>query len=542
MAKKSRAARKAAYTRRFTGEAAQKPAPAAAGARSGLISLLGHLAKPLGLDGFTNEAAFIGEASPLISSSTFNRSNLTQQTERLTTMYRESWLAMRIIDMPSEDMTRAWYRAATEMDADDLDLLRRLEARNSIKQEIANAIRWARLYGGSIAVMAIRGQEEYMDQPLDLDDVLPGDFRGLLVIDRAQGVQPSLELVTDLNDPDYSLPMYYDISDDTGTLGTIRVHHSRVLRFIGRELPRLETINENYWGASELEHIYDELQKRNNTSANIAQLVFQANVTTLKMGDFGEAIALGTDEARKNILAAMEIENRFRTSYGLQLLSAGDTMENFQYTFSGLADIYEQFMLDISGAAEIPATKLFGRNPSGLNATGESDLRNYYETISQMQERYLRPALEKLVPVEAMSCWGFIPDDLEIVFEPIAAVTTAERAELMNKLSEPILKAFDIGLLTRGEALAELKAVGVDIGVWDKLPDPEDDPLAAEYSARNESGPHPDDFMNHGYSQNPNDFEDPSGERSDFRDNEEGVLHVDRKPVVTTHVSHETLR
>ena len=481
MAKKSRSARKAAYIRRLNSETSgSRPGTGKAG--PGLSTILASLAKPLGIDqplgidGFSNEAAFLGVDSPLMAASTFTRSNLTQQPERLTVMYRESWLAMRIIDMPSEDMTRAWYRPSTKMDDDDLDTLRRLEAKNSIKQEIANAIRWARLYGGSIAIMAIRGQEDVMDQPLDLDDVMPGDFRGLLVVDRAQGIQPSLELVTDLNDPDYGYPMYYDISDDTAGFGIIRVHHSRVLRFIGRELPRLETISENYWGASELEHIYDELQKRNTTSANIAQLVFQANITTLKMGDFGEAIALGSDEQRENVITAMEMENRFRTSYGLQLLSSGDTLENFQYTFTGLSDIYEQFMLDICGAAEIPATKLFGRNPSGLNSTGESDLRNYYETISQMQERYLRPALEKLLPVEAMSCWGFVPDDLEIVFEPIAAVTTAERAELMSKLSDPILKAFQIRLITRAEALAELKAVGADIGVWDKLPDIDSDP------------------------------------------------------------------
>lgn len=508
MAKRSRAARKAAYARRLNSETAPRQQPHSS---PNLSVLLGALAKPLGLDGFSNPAAFIGEDSPLMAASTFTRSNLSQQPERLTVMYRESWLAMRIVDMPSEDMTRAWYRPSTKMDDDDLDLLRRLEAKNSIKQEIANAIRWARLYGGSIAVMAIRGQEEMMDQPLDLEDVMPGDFCGLLVVDRAQGVEPSMELVTDLNDPDYGLPMYYDIQDDTGSAGIIHVHHSRVLRFIGRELPRMETVSENYWGASELEHVYDELQKRNTTSANIAQLVFQANITTLKMGDFGEAMALGTDEQRKNVIATMELENRFRTSYGLQLLSAGDTMENFQYTFTGLSDIYEQFMLDICGAAEIPATKLFGRNPSGLNSSGESDLRNYYESISQMQERYLRPALEKLVPVEAMSCWGLVPDDLEIVFEPIAAVTTAERAELMSKLSNPILKAFEIGLLTRGEALAELKAVGTDIGVWDKLPDADNDPAAGQFAAAFEAPEDPED---------PEADPEPAGE----------VLHVDRLP------------
>ena len=443
---------------------------------AGLLRILGSLGSSLGLDGYSNAAAFLGEDSPLISSGTFRRSALTSQTEQLTVMYRESWLAMRIIDMPSEDMTRSWYKASTEMEDDDLDALRRLEAKHSIKQEIANAIRWARLYGGSIAVIAIRGQEDQMDQPLDLDAVMPGDFAGLLVLDRAQGIEPSLELVSDLNDPDYGLPMWYSVPYEVNGAGAMRIHHSRVLRFVGRELPRLETIAENYWGASELEHVYDELQKRNATSANIAQLVFQANVTTLKMGDFGEAMALGTDEQRANVAAAVEMENRFRTSYGLQLLSADDTMENHQYTFSGLSDIYEQFMLDICGAAEIPATKLFGRNPSGLNSTGESDLRNYYETISQMQERVLRPALERLVPIEAMSCWGFVPEDLEIVFEPIAAATPAERAELMAKFSDPILKAFEIGLINRGEALAELKSIGQELGVWDKLPDADDDP------------------------------------------------------------------
>ena len=79
-------------------------------------------------------------------------------------------------------------------------------------------------------------------------------------------------------------------------------------------------------------------------------------------------------------------------------------IRRYSYSFTGLSDIYDQFMLDMSGAAEIPATKLFGRSPQGLYATGESDLKNYYEMIAQMQERILRPALEKLLPVMALSC------------------------------------------------------------------------------------------------------------------------------------------
>ena len=426
------------------------PAPASGGRRTA--------------DGYANPAAFLGEASPLASAGTFLRSGLTADPELLTVMYRESWLAMRIIDMPSEDMTRAWYRFSAPLPEEDLEALRRLEAKHSVRRELADAVRWARLYGGSLALMVLRGEEDRLAEPLDTGLLLPGCFRGLLVLDRAQGVEPSRELEEDLDDPDFGLPMYYTV--DLEGRGPVRMHHSRVLRFTGRELPRREAQREDYWGASELEHILEELRKRSDASANIARLIFQANVTTLKILDFGDALAMGTEEQKRQIREALFEENRFRTSFGMQILSEGDALENHPYSFGGLAEIYEQFMLDMAGAAEIPAVKLFGRSPAGLNATGESDLKNYYEFISQLQERHLRPALEKLLPVLALSAWGYLPEDTGFVFNPIAAEPPAETAELVGKLSAPVIEAFRAGLLTREEALAELRARGAPYGAW----------------------------------------------------------------------------
>ncbi len=415
-------------------------------------------------DGYANPAAYLGESSPLLSAGTFLRSGLSSDTELLTTMYRESWLAMRIIDMPPEDMTRAWYRFSAPLPGEDLESLRRLEARHSVRRELTDAIRWARLYGGSLALMVLRGEEDRLAEPLDPELLLPGCFRGLLVLDRAQGVEPSRELEEDLDDPDFGLPMYYTV--DLEGRGPVRMHHSRVLRFTGRELPRREAQREDYWGASELEHILEELRKRSDASANIARLIFQANVTTLKISDFGDALAMGTEEQKRQIREALFEENRFRTSFGMQILSEGDALENHPYSFGGLAEIYEQFMLDMAGAAEIPAVKLFGRSTAGLHATGESDLKNYYEFISQLQERHLRPALEKLLPVLALSAWGYLPEDTGFVFNPIAAEPPAETAELVGKLSAPVIEAFRAGLLTREEALAELRDRGAPYGAW----------------------------------------------------------------------------
>jgi hypothetical protein len=442
-------------------------------------------------DGFSNTVAGLGEASLKMSSSSFVRSGLTERREDLNVIYRECAIAKRIIDMPSEEMTRSWYTlSSAKIDETDLNLLRALEAKHSVKQEITNGIRWGRLFGGAIAIMVINGDEERMDQPLQLKDVKPGTFKGLYVMDLTQGITPSIELEDDLDDPDYGLPKYYDVemearrgnsefrsqnSELSGAGGhgpvyqQVRIHHSRVLRFIGRELPHSEMVRNSYWGASELEHPWDEIRRYLSTCENIGQLVFMANIITLKMGNFGSDLAYGSDRVMENLEQTVKQENRLRTSYGVQIMSADDSMENHPYNFGGIAEVKESFMLDVAGAAEIPATILFGRSPQGMNATGEADIRIYYDKIGQQQERVLRPVLEKLLPVMAMSCWGFVPDDMLISFNPVMTISPVEKAELSMKATQEVLEVYKSGLITKEQALRELIARGGKTGNWGNL-------------------------------------------------------------------------
>ncbi|MBQ6515533.1 MAG: DUF1073 domain-containing protein [Clostridia bacterium] len=451
--------------------------------RRALQSLKDHF-RMAANDGYINTAARIGAASPLMAGGTFIRSNLTFDQEQLTTAYRDNWVAKRVIDMPAEDITKAWYTLNTKMSEEALEKLRRLEAKHSLKQELTNAIRWARLYGGSLVVMVIAGEEDRLELPLDYDILLPDCFQGILVLDRTDGIIPSEEKVSDINDPDFGEPEYYTVELNgpiggagprevfdpaTGRLRTVptivKIHHSRVVRFIGRELPKTERDREQGWGASELEHLWDALLRLNSASANIAQLIFQANITTLKMNDLMEMLAIGTDEKREAVLKALEADDYFRTSYGVQLLGKDDSMENLSFDFAGLPEIYDRFMMDMAGAAEIPATKLFGRSPQGMNATGEHDMRNYYEMIASLQERMLRPALEKLLPVMAISCWGYIPEDMEIIFEPVMTMSAEDKVSLAGKHSEVVRENYRAGLITLEEAREEIGSMSRRTGV-----------------------------------------------------------------------------
>lgn len=422
-------------------------------------------------DGYVNSLAYLGEASPLSQANDYERHSISNDFNLLTILYRENWLAARIIDTPCEDMTRSWYSVSSELEQDKLDELQKLEAKHSVKQEITNAIRWGRLYGGAAAVMVIKGQEDMLDEPLDYDMLQPGCFRGLIVIDRVRGIFPSLELEEDMDDPEFGYPKWYQVTLNEESGEIIRIHHSRLLLFRGRQLPIDEEVEADYWGASELEHVYEELQKRNSSSANIAQLIFQANVAAIKISDYGEVLGMGTAAQRKQVYNYIQEMNRLRTSFGVTLMGNEDNYEQHPYSFAGVAEVYETFMMDMAGASEIPATKLFGRAPQGMNATGESDMKNYYEVVNQLQERILRPALEKLLPVMCMSLWGVIPEDLEIVFEPLGTTTPSERAEIMGQAANPIIQAFSAGLISQKTALMELKESGKPINAWSNISD-----------------------------------------------------------------------
>lgn len=422
-------------------------------------------------DGYVNSLAYLGEASPLAQANDYERHSISNDYELLTILYRENWLAARIIDTPCEDMTRSWYSISSEIDQERLDEIAKLEAKHSVKQEITNAIRWGRLYGGAAAVMVIKGQEDMLDEPLDYDMLQPGCFRGLIVVDRVRGIFPSLEIEEDMDDPEFGYPKYYQVTLNEETGSIIRIHHSRLLLFRGRQLPLDEEESADYWGASEIEHVYEELQKRNSSSANIAQLIFQANVAALKISDYGEVMGMGTPQQREQVYRYITEMNRLRTSFGITLMGNEDNYEQHPYSFAGVAEVYETFMMDMAGASEIPATKLFGRAPQGMNATGESDMKNYYEVISQLQERILRPAIEKLMPVMCMSLWGEVPDDIEIVFEPLGTTTPSERADIMGKFADPIINAFSAGLISQKLALKELRESGKPINAWTNITD-----------------------------------------------------------------------
>ena len=423
------------------------------------------------LDAFSNVLARLGAGTPnLLEGTEYSMQRMSRDFNTLNALYRESWIVRRIIDVIPADMLKNWITITSGLDPDVEKRLSLTLRRTQLIDKLKRGMQWGRLYGGALGVMLVKHQGYDLSQPLQLDWIMPGDFAGLLIFDRWNGVNPSSELIEDISDSDYGYPKYYTVTDPAGG-GSVKIHHSRVIRFTGNTLPFWEEIAEMQWGASVVESIFDELRKRDNVSWNIAQLTFMANIRVLKMQDLGQLLAATDNESQAELLRTLEAQNMLLNNMGMQVMDAADGLETHQYTFGGLADCYQQFIMDISGAAEIPVTRLFGRSPSGLNATGESDLQNYYDMIAEKQESYLRPILNKVLPPFIISTLGSLPDDFDFEFDPVAEPSDKERADLAKCGTDNVVAAYNAGLISQRTALKELKQQSERTGVWTNITD-----------------------------------------------------------------------
>ena len=195
-----------------------------------------------------------------------------------------------VVDAVAEDMTREQIDIESDMPPDQIDKLVAHMNAQSVWDRLQETIKWARLYGGALAVIMIDGQKP--ETPLDIDRVGKGQFKGLLVLDRWM-VWPHLDDPVKELGPDYGLPRFYEIVSDARVIPHMKIHYSRCIRFDGVLLPYWQRMAENFWGLSILEPLWDRLLAFDSCTQGAAQLVYKAHLRTLKVEKLRELIAFG---------------------------------------------------------------------------------------------------------------------------------------------------------------------------------------------------------------------------------------------------------
>ena len=460
-------------------------------------------------DAFSNHAARTGWGEEnLINATEYPLTRLTQDWQLLTSLYRSSWIVQRVCNVIPEDALADLNIEAPDLTSDELNKIQETLRFTNLRQTILRGLRWGRLYGGAAGIIMVSGQEDDMSIPLDIKAITPDSFRGLYIVDRWSGIYPSYQLVENEKDPDYGLPEFYEVRDDCYGGGSFRVHHSRVLRFTGIEMPYWEQIAEQYWGTSAIEAIYDELIKHDNVAHNIANLTFKANLSVLQVENLDQMFATSSTTHQRRMYAMLSAINTLENSMGIRLVNKGDDIQQLQYSFSGLPEVMDSAMMDMAGATAIPVTRLFGRSPAGMNSTGESDEKMYRQTLEQERSVHITPVLQRLLPIICLSSIGRFPEGAEFKYPPLIELSMGDKADIVDRQSQAIERLFQANLIPGNTVLESFRNAQLAIDLTSPITDeqiekvkdkyqndlqnPQGDPFGGAMQGAAEAGVEPD--------------------------------------------------
>ena len=368
----------------------------------------------------------------------FNRSELDQ-------MYRSDGVLRLIIDIFAQEMIRQGWEIEGDAEGKIISKLEELK----VNEAMGNLVKWSRLFGGAVCIVGIADGLP-LDQPVDERGIR--DIQWLRVFDRYQAYSRDGTFESDLNSPNYGFPNVYTINDNR-TGAVFFVHYSRILRMDWNILPpRWQNFNQG-WGDPLVQTIYEELRNYSTAFSHTATIMEDFVNGILKIPELTSIMASQCGD--QDVLKRLNVLNLAKSTTNTIILDANETYEKLSTNVSGIADLIDRFMQALSAVTKVPCTLLFGRSPAGMNSTGESESRNFYDAVKQEQETKLRGCLEKLIRYIMISkdgpFNGIEPDEWSLQFFPLWQNTEEQDALTRRTVAETDAIYIDRGVLTPEE-------------------------------------------------------------------------------------------
>lgn len=377
----------------------------------------------------------------------------------LDTLYNFDGIAAKIVDaVPKHAMRQGFTIAAPDTTQQDA-LHKTLRALN-LSEMVQRAWTWGRLYGGGALYLGIEDGRA-PEEPVDTDSLVA--LRWVTDVDR-RDLQP-LTWNHDVNSPAFGKPLTYRLARSGGTATeVITVHASRIVRFEGVTPTRFRRRQQQGWGDSILQRVYLELQQARGAFAASGELVQAASQGVLKLRGLMDMMASDSDDLVKKRLQLMDMSRSIARS--LLLDAEGEDYTRVESSaLTGVADVLDRKINLLSAVSGIPVTILMGQAPAGLNATGDTDLRNWYDEVQSEREKILTPRIEHIVRLIVRSkegpTAGVEPEGWKLKWSPLWQSTPSEQAQLQSQVAQTDVAYIQAGVVTPEEvALSRFRPDG----------------------------------------------------------------------------------
>ena len=323
-----------------------------------------------------------------------------QTIDRLLTF---DWLAMRIVELlPRIAMVRGFTPVSEDGTGatDAWKAFRRLNYTARFPRgAFEHALNQGRGHGGAVL---LRGYA--LGNPAS--ELTPTQAAGgLNFLDVF--AQHELRVLTRFDDPregNYRMPELYEViagcsgppHPRTGQI----FHSSRATLFSGYPLrvpnTSADLIGEGpEVGVSVLVPVLNVLAQYGLAWSALSNLLQDASIGVLKLSGLVDALSSEDDTILQDRLTVLA---QTKAAHRLMFLDA-DNQEEFSRTEVRMTDVpqmIQQFMTAVAGAAGVPARVFFSSSPTGLNAnaSGNSDLAQFYAECEDLQNTQIGPKLE----------------------------------------------------------------------------------------------------------------------------------------------------
>lgn len=390
-----------------------------------------------------------GWANPATGLGTFARDKVLQGAysdpfripdPELAALFNGNDIAKKIVSIKPKEMFRRGYsvnlpdpkgdKYGQGANAEAALGLEKYAANLGANDKIKDGMIWGRLFGGAVVIIGA-DDGAHVSTPLQEDRIRSIKF--LNVVDRR-----FLFARTYYGDhlaPKFGEVETYQVTNSYGGNPASVIHESRVLRFDGSMVDLYKMRQLAGWSYSTLQAVYDTMRQFDQSFQSIANLMSDMSQAVMKINGLMQMIA--NDSA--GLQTRMAMVDMTRSSGRMVILDAeNEDFERKATPLSGVPETLQLQMIRLACAAEIPVCVLFGQSPAGMNATGESDFRNFYGNIASDQKNELEPVLDRLYRLICLAqdgpTGGKIPaGGLEFKWHKLKEPTESELADIYGK-------------------------------------------------------------------------------------------------------------
>jgi hypothetical protein len=178
------------------------------------------------------------------------------------------------------------------------------------------------------------------------------------------------------------------------------------------------------WDDSVLQSTWPDVTRYGVFWQTVGHLLQLASIGVLKLDGLVQLLASKNRDAAE---ARIDLLNQTISNTRLMMLDAqrNEDYKREAVSFADMPALLQEMAINTAGALGMPVTKLFRRAPAGMNATGESDIRLWYDDVEAYRNRVIVPRLDKLLTIVERR-------DIELEFEPLWSMGEKESAEARN--------------------------------------------------------------------------------------------------------------